>query len=111
MNLILQNPATEKEGFNVSVLFDVEDGGDGTNLFLEQIATMWASPGGGKVSASLRGFLDSINTKDFYNYKGSSTFPPCQEGVTWAVLTEIQPISKAQLKTIADGFTVANARA
>jgi carbonic anhydrase len=40
--------------------------------------------------------LSQINFRDFYNYPGSFTTPPCTEGINWFILKEIQTISKAQ---------------
>lgn len=46
---------------------------------------------------SIDAFLTSLNTQDFWSFDGSLTTPPCSEGVKWAVLKEVQPISSAQL--------------
>lgn len=46
---------------------------------------------------NINGFLSSLNTRDFYSFDGSLTTPPCSEGVKWAVLKEVQPISSTQL--------------
>lgn len=39
-------------------------------------------------------FLSGINFREFYNYPGSFTTPPCTEGINWFVVKEIQTISK-----------------
>jgi carbonic anhydrase len=46
---------------------------------------------------NLGNLLSEINFRDFYNYPGSFTTPPCTEGINWFVLREIQTISQAQL--------------
>ena len=46
---------------------------------------------------SVQGFLNSLNLENFYSYDGSLTTPPCTEGIKWAVLQKIQPISDEQL--------------
>lgn len=45
----------------------------------------------------LKGFLDSIDTSDFWSYDGSFTTPPCTEGIKWNVLQDIQPINDEEL--------------
>lgn len=46
---------------------------------------------------SLKGFIESVWMGQFWSYNGSLTTPPCTEGIKWSVLSEIQPISEAQL--------------
>ncbi|KAI1296937.1 Carbonic anhydrase 15 [Halotydeus destructor] len=39
----------------------------------------------------------SDNVDHFYKYGGSLTTPPCSEAVTWLILSDISPISDAQM--------------
>jgi len=51
---------------------------------------------------SLKGWLQSLNTEDFWSYDGSLTTPPCTEGVRWSNLKTVQPISAEQLDMFKD---------
>lgn len=48
------------------------------------------------------------NTSKYYHYMGSLTTPPCNEVVNWYVLESPIEASKAQVKTLADLFTINN---
>jgi len=88
-------------GAVLGIMFDVEEGGDGTNMFLSQmsgLATQDTITG----PLSLKGFLQTLNLDEFWSYDGSLTTPPCTEGVRWSVLKTVQPISAAQLKVFSD---------
>jgi len=87
-------------GAVIGVFFDREEGGDGDNLFLEQLNAIFSTAAGNtrtNQKISVEGFLDSLNTKDFWSYDGSLTTPPCTEGIKWSVLKAVQPISQVQL--------------
>jgi carbonic anhydrase len=51
------------------------------------------------VELNMGNLLSDINFRDFYNYPGSFTTPPCTEGINWFVIKEIQTISQAQYDT------------
>ena len=36
--------------------------------------------------------------KHYWSYPGSLTTPPCQEGIKWTLLEDVQNISDAQLE-------------
>ena len=87
----------------LGVFFDTVAGGNAENLFLDE--WLHSIPSSGTNSWADRdvpvdAFLTLLNTQDFWSFDGSLTTPPCSEGVKWAVLKEVQPISKAQLATL-----------
>lgn len=86
------SPHGDKGYAVLGIFFDMEEGGDGENAFLNQMsgldsAESFTGPLG------LRGFLQSLNLDEFWSYPGSFTTPPCTEGVRWSVLKTVQPIS------------------
>lgn len=99
----------------LGVFFDREKGGNADNLFLDQ----WLDngiPASGTSSAlsdqfdlSVNGFLSSLDTTHFWSFDGSLTTPPCTEGVKWAVLKDIQPISDRQLQLMTNLWAGDNA--
>ena len=44
-------------------------------------------------SLNLGSFLANIDFREFYNYNGSFTSPPCTEGINWFVIKQVQKIS------------------
>ena len=44
------------------------------------------------------------DNRDYYNYSGSLTTPPCSEGVNWMVLKRPVEVSADQIKTFTDLF-------
>lgn len=44
-------------------------------------------------SLNLGSFLANIDFREFYNYNGSFTSPPCTEGINWFVIKQVQNIS------------------
>lgn len=43
----------------------------------------------GIAEMDLDSFLRSVDFRDFYNYPGSFTTPPCTEGINWFVMKEV----------------------
>jgi carbonic anhydrase len=86
-------------GAVIGVFFDRAEGGDGDNLFLNQLEGIFTATGNTRTNQKINveGFLDSLNKDDFWSYDGSLTTPPCTEGIKWTVLKTVQPISEAQL--------------
>lgn len=37
----------------------------------------------------LANFLKTLNVREFYNYPGSLTTPPCTEGINWFVVKDV----------------------
>jgi carbonic anhydrase len=92
----------------LGVFFDRVKGGNADNLFLDQWLEKGIPSSGNSSTLSdqfdlnINGFLQSLDTTNFWSFDGSLTTPPCTEGVKWAVLKDIQPISDRQLKLMAD---------
>ena len=49
-------------------------------------------------------FLQSVDFTRYWMYEGSSTDPPCYEGMQWVVLNDIQYLSQDQFDRITSGF-------
>lgn len=45
-------------------------------------------------------FLQNVDFSAYWNYNGSLTKPPCQEGIKWTVIKKVQKMSKKQFKRI-----------
>ena len=75
-------------GAVIGVFFDQEAGGDGDNLFIDQLAAIWTGTGTVRTNQKINveGFLDSLDMSSFWSYDGSLTTPPCTEGIKWSVL-------------------------
>ena len=41
----------------------------------------------------LQQFLQNVDFSSYWNYNGSQTTPPCQEGMKWTVIKDVQEIS------------------
>lgn len=96
MHIVHLSPEMEL-GAVLGIFFELDLGGDGENTFLHQMRGL-ESQDSITGPLSLKGFLQSLNTEDFWSYDGSLTTPPCTEGVRWSVLKTIQPISPGQLR-------------
>lgn len=63
---------------------------------------------------NLANFLSKVEFREFYNYPGSFTTPPCTEGINWFVIKDVQKISQQQLQSFtrlwAGNATFANGR-
>ena len=83
----------------IGIFFDVQEGGDFDNAFLDAMFIAIAGKGlSTPPKVPLRDFLSRIDMSEYWSYKGSLTTPPCTEGLKWTVIKQVQPISKAQLQ-------------
>lgn len=75
-------------GAVIGVFFDQEEGGDGDNMFIDQLNAIWTGQGTvrNNQQVNVEGFLDSLDMSSFWSYDGSLTTPPCTEGIKWSVL-------------------------
>lgn len=93
----------------LGVFMKAGDGGD--NEFLKPIwANMPATEGEVEVAGATVNVAKFLpKEREYYNYAGSLTTPPCSEGVNWMVLEESIRISKEQLEKFRSLFEL-NAR-
>ena len=85
----------------ISVFFDVEDGSATASPF---IGSVFGALDSGSSAVAMRNFLATVDMTDFWSYEGSVTTPPCDEGIKWNVIKQVQSISPEQLKRITDGL-------
>ena len=91
----------ERYGAMISVFFDVEDGSATASPF---IGSVFGALDSGSSAVAMRNFLATVDMTDFWSYEGSVTTPPCDEGIKWNVIKQVQSISPEQLKRITDGL-------
>ena len=68
----------------IGFIFDRKEGGNYENPF---ITDLWQE--GKVVHIPLASFLSRVNMKDYWNYDGSLTTPPCTEGIKWTMVRQI----------------------
>ena len=83
----------------VGILLEVS--GSTENTFIQEIIDSFSSGRHGfvKYENSYADFIHA-DTRDWFNYQGSSTTPPCKENVDWWISPEPAVITKAQLEFI-----------
>eukprot|EP00347_Sterkiella_histriomuscorum_P023482 403334480 len=84
----------------VSVSFDVEDGGNKSNDFIDALHVDYKNQSA--LTIPTMKLLGKLNYHNLYHYQGSLTTPPCSEVVNWLVVNDPQPISATQLKNFND---------
>ena len=88
----------------LSVFFDVEDGGNTTNPFIESLNLQDADLSeldyrGITKDVDLNTMISNLDKeKGLFHYKGSLTTPPCTESTDWIISFDVQPISAEQLQ-------------
>ena len=92
----------------VAVMFDK---GAANPLLAALWKTMPAKEGDKKVLAEQRSALELLPAeRDYYQFTGSLTTPPCSEGVLWLVIRKPATASKAQLEAFKKTMGFANNR-
>ena len=86
--------SAELYGAVIGIFFDMVEGGDTNNPFVESVFAAIDDP---TSKVEMRQFLSTIDMRDYWSYDGSFTTPPCTEGIKWSVIKQVQPISQAQL--------------
>ena len=51
---------------------------------------------------NINDFLQKVDFSDYWSYEGSLTQPPCEEGIKWILVNDIQKIAPHQLERITD---------
>jgi|Transcript_18722 carbonic anhydrase len=82
----------EIPGAVIGVFFDVEEGGDYNNAFLDSLTAAIAAKAD-TAKVAVRTFLAGVDMTEYWSYDGSLTTPPCSEGLKWTVVKQVQPIS------------------
>jgi carbonic anhydrase len=79
-----------------------------TDLANNDYATLIASTDAKSLNLNLDSLLPPY--RSFFHYTGSMTSPPCTEGVTWLVLSNLVHASKAQVAALRKLHPTGNAR-
>lgn len=86
-------------GAVIGIFFDREAGGSYPNPFIDSLEFQDTTLDSVMEidNVNLASLLSAADFSQYWNYRGSLTTPPCTEGIKWAVLKQVQPISDAQL--------------
>ena len=82
----------------LSISFDVEEGGNKTNSFIDSLELQLNNPTVPLIP--LQKLYQMVEKDIFYHYMGSLTTPPCTEEVSWWVLPKPLHISQEQMDVI-----------
>jgi len=91
---IVHVDATGTPAAVIGFLFDISNHTMAYNYELDLLMPR-GSGNSENAELDLASFLSSVSFRDFYNYPGSFTTPPCTEGINWFVMKDVQTISKA----------------
>jgi len=98
----------------IGFLFDVSNDADAENDALDMILPRNLNSTSEIGELNLANFLNKVEFREFYNYPGSFTTPPCTEGINWFVVKDVQKISQAQFNSFnrvwAGNLTFANGK-
>lgn len=83
----------------IGFLFQVSNDADAENDALDLILPRNLNSTTEVSEMNLANFLNKVEFREFYNYPGSFTTPPCTEGINWFVVKDVQRISQAQLNS------------
>ena len=89
----------EALGAVIGIFLDVEDEKgelNGNSDFLSSIFDIVDKPDNSLSYGTVRmlDFLQNVDFSSYWNYEGSLTTPPCQEGIKWTVIHDVQSISQ-----------------
>lgn len=90
-------------GAIISIFFDTIKGVNDNNSFLESVFNLLDQEGdkaAGQID--IQDFLQAVDFSEYWSYEGSTTLPPCEEGIKWTIINDIQKITPNQLKRITD---------
>ena len=77
----------------IGFLFQVSNDADAENDALDLILPRNLNATSEITEMNLANFLNKVEFREFYNYPGSFTTPPCTEGINWFVVKDVQKIS------------------
>ena len=89
-------------GAIIGIFFDTNEEKGGSSDFLDSLFSIVDLPDDNISSGTVRmlDFLQNVDFSSYWNYNGSLTTPPCQEGIKWTVISDVQPLSVKQLERI-----------
>ena len=88
-------------GAMIAIFFDTKRATNNNPAFLDSVFKVLDMEGPNAAGQiRIEDFLKKIDFRDYWSYEGSLTTPPCEEGIKWIVLSNVQYISPAHLTRI-----------
>lgn len=111
---IVHVDSTKTPAAVLGFLFEVSNDANAENEALDMLLPRNLTSLSEITEMNLANFLSKVEFREFYNYPGSFTTPPCTEGINWFVIKDVQKISQQQLQSFtrlwAGNATFANGR-